>query len=268
MQFIFVQSRWNGYIGVGMLSCNSAQNLYAGYRFGNRMESKAKELIELDIFSRRVSPYFTWLESKIESGWSQSENVEANVLKEAKYLAESMRARFILGLNREEFMEEIRRTLELFELALDAFPDFASEIETKVQHFTKGLRTEFGEDVIPNGRVEAKKPKVKKPAKKVKNGVKAEKPKVKKAAKKSKKVKKETKVKKESAGKAVTDKDRDGTDMTSADKAMNDEKSAVVEPKADAREYSKAVPQTKNESGESSDGPIARFFKRLIWGEE
>lgn len=213
------------------------------------MESKSKELIDVDIFSRRISPYFTWLESKIESGWSQSENVDANVLKEAKHLAESMRARFILGLTREDFVVEIQRTLDLFDLALDAFPDYAGEVETKVQHFTKGLRTEFGDDVVPNGQVKAAAPKVKKNA----NGVKSERPKVKKT-KKAKKAKKSP-AKKEPKKQPKAEQKVEGKEMPTESQEKHDP--LTIE------EARKETPEQ-----ESRDGPIARFVKRLIWGDE
>lgn len=105
--------------------------------------------IDMDVYSRRIGPYFTWLESKIEGGWEQNETVPKDVLKEAKYLATTMRARFILGVSKGDFSKEVQRTLELFELSLDAFPTECDEIESKVKHFVKGISEELGAEFIP-----------------------------------------------------------------------------------------------------------------------
>ena len=113
------------------------------------MAQEAITEIDMDIFSRRVGPYFTWLESKIESGRTQSDSVKKDVLKEVRYLATNMRARFILGLSREDFTKEVRRTLELFELATEAFPEESEEVETKTKHFCKGISEELGLQFLP-----------------------------------------------------------------------------------------------------------------------
>jgi len=105
--------------------------------------------IDMDVYSRRIGPYFTWLESKIEGGWEQNETVPKDVLKEAKYLATTMRARFILGVSKGDFSKEVQRTLEMFELSLDAFPSECDEIESKLKHFVKGISEELGAEFIP-----------------------------------------------------------------------------------------------------------------------
>lgn len=113
------------------------------------MAQEAMTELDMDVFSRRISPYFTWLESKIESGWQQSESVQKDVLKECRYLSTNMRARFILGISREDFAKEVRRTLELLELASEAFPAESEEVETKMQLFCKGVSEELGAQFLP-----------------------------------------------------------------------------------------------------------------------
>ena len=105
--------------------------------------------IDMDVYSRRIGPYFSWLESKIEGGWEQNDTVQKDVLKEVKYLATTMRARFILGVSKNDFSKEVQRTLELFELATEAFPTESDEIEGKVKHFIKGISEELGSGFIP-----------------------------------------------------------------------------------------------------------------------
>jgi len=105
--------------------------------------------IDMDFFSRRIGPYFTWLESKIESGWEQNDTVQKDVLKEVRYLATTMRARFILGLSRDDFTKEVARTVDLFELATEAFPGESDEVESKLKLFCKGISEELGKDYIP-----------------------------------------------------------------------------------------------------------------------
>jgi hypothetical protein len=113
------------------------------------MSQEAITEIDMDVFSRRIGPYFSWLESRIESGWEQSDAVQKDVLKEVKYLATTMRARFILGVSKEDFTKEVKRTVELFELAQEAFPSESDEVETKMQHFCKGIAEELGKDFLP-----------------------------------------------------------------------------------------------------------------------
>ena len=113
------------------------------------MSQEAITEIEMEVFSRRIGPYFSWLESKIEGGWEQNENVPKDVLKEIKYLATTMRARFILGVTKEDFPKEVKRALELFELALDAFPNESDEIESRSKHFCKGVSEELGPQFLP-----------------------------------------------------------------------------------------------------------------------
>ncbi len=113
------------------------------------MAQEAITEIDMDVFSRRIGPYFSWLESRIESGWEQNDSVQKDVLKEVKYLATTMRARFILGVSKEDFSKEVQRTLELFELATDAFPSESDEVETKQKHFCKGIAEELGPQFIP-----------------------------------------------------------------------------------------------------------------------
>jgi hypothetical protein len=114
------------------------------------MSQEAIQEIDMDVFSRRIGPYFSWLESRIESGWEQGDRVEKNLLKEVKYLATTMRARFILGVSNGDFAKEVERTLELFELAQDAFPDESEEVENKMKHFCKGISEELGPQFLPD----------------------------------------------------------------------------------------------------------------------
>ncbi|HLF54501.1 MAG TPA: hypothetical protein VI612_02165 [Candidatus Nanoarchaeia archaeon] len=104
---------------------------------------------DMDVFSRRIGPYFSWLESRIESGWEQSDSIPKDVLKEVKYLATTMRARFILGVSKDDFSKEVQRAVELFELAEEAFPSEGEEIETKTKHFCKGVSEEIGSQFLP-----------------------------------------------------------------------------------------------------------------------
>ena len=113
------------------------------------MSQEAITEIDMDVFSRRIGPYFSWLESRIESGWQQSDSVSKDVLKEAKYLATTMRARFILGVSKDDFAKEVKRALELFELAADAFPSEGDEVDTKTKHFCKGVSEELGAQFLP-----------------------------------------------------------------------------------------------------------------------
>jgi len=113
------------------------------------MSQEAITEIDMEVFSRRIGPYFSWLESRIESGWQQSESVPKDVLKEVKYLATTMRARFILGVSKDDFGKEVQRTIELFKLASDAFPDNGDEVEGKMKHFCKGVGEELGAQFLP-----------------------------------------------------------------------------------------------------------------------
>lgn len=113
------------------------------------MSQEAITEIDMDVFSRRIGPYFTWLESRIESGWQQNDSIPKDLLKEVKYLATTMRARFILGVSREDFTREVQRAVELFELASEAFPGESDEVESKLKHFCKGVQEELGAQFIP-----------------------------------------------------------------------------------------------------------------------
>jgi len=126
-----------------------AQDLKTGFLQPENMPQEAITEIDMDVYSRRIGPYFSWIESKIEGGWTQSESVQKDVLKEAKYLATTMRARFILGVSKGDFSKEVHRTLELFELSLDAFPEESEEVEAKIRHFVKGVSEELGAEFIP-----------------------------------------------------------------------------------------------------------------------
>jgi len=114
------------------------------------MSQEAITEIDMDVFSRRIGPYFSWLESRIESGWEQSDIVEKDMLKEVRYLATTMRARFILGVSKEDFSKEVERALELFELSRDAFPAELDEIDIKEKHFSKGITEELGPQFLPD----------------------------------------------------------------------------------------------------------------------
>ncbi len=101
----------------------------------------------MDLFSRRIGPYFSWIESKIESGWIQNDG-KNSLLRKAKELSTNMRARFITGIDLIELKEEISIFEEFFNTALDKFPDYSDEIEIKLEHFYKGIRAEVGEEVL------------------------------------------------------------------------------------------------------------------------
>ncbi len=113
------------------------------------MSQEAITEIDMDVFSRRIGPYFSWLESRIESGWQQSDNIQKDILKEVKYLATTMRARFILGVSKEDFAKEVQRAVELLETAAEAFPGESDEIESKMGHFCKGISEELGPQFLP-----------------------------------------------------------------------------------------------------------------------
>ncbi len=113
------------------------------------MSQEAITEIDMDVFSRRIGPYFTWLESRIESGWQQSDNVQKDILKEVKYLATTMRARFILGVSKEDFTKEVQRAIELLKTASEAFPEESDDIESKMGHFCKGISEELGPQFLP-----------------------------------------------------------------------------------------------------------------------
>ncbi len=125
------------------------------------MSQAVMQEVNMDVFARRIAPYFSWLESRIESGWTQSEHITKDVLKETKMLSTNMRARFILGVGRDDFVQEVQRALELFELAADAFPDEADEIESKADSLIKGVSEELGPQFLPGQTsVVVEKPKV------------------------------------------------------------------------------------------------------------
>ena len=112
------------------------------------MKQEAVE-VDMEFFSKHVGPYFTWLESKIESGWEQSDSVQKDILKEVRYVSTNMRARFILGVSRDDFAKEAARTLDLLELAAEAFPAESDEIETKIKFFSRAIANELGENMLP-----------------------------------------------------------------------------------------------------------------------
>ena len=114
------------------------------------MSQEAITEIDMEVFSRRIGPYFSWLESRIEGGWQQNESVQKDILKETKYLATTMRARFILGVSKEDFAKEIQRAIELFKLASEAFPDNSDEVDVKMKHLCKGVSEEFGTEFLPS----------------------------------------------------------------------------------------------------------------------
>ncbi|HLC32819.1 MAG TPA: hypothetical protein VJJ82_03265 [Candidatus Nanoarchaeia archaeon] len=105
--------------------------------------------LDMDVFSKYIGPYFTWLESNIESGWQQSDSVQKDVLKEVRSIATTMRARFILGVTRNDFAKEIERAMDVLELAVEAFPQESEEIEAKIQQLTSGIAEKLGNDFVP-----------------------------------------------------------------------------------------------------------------------
>src|SRR3989338_3073115 len=98
----------------------------------NRMPQDQVSEFGMDVFSRRIGPYFAWLESRIESGWEQNESVSVDVLKEVRQLSNAMRARFILGVPTAELSNEVLQVIELFNIAADAFQYESEDIEEKV----------------------------------------------------------------------------------------------------------------------------------------
>lgn len=115
------------------------------------MSQEAIQEIDMDVFARRISPYFTWLESKIESGWEQHDSITKDVLKECKFLSTNMRAKFILGVSRADFVGEVQKAIDLFDLAQDAFRPEADEIQAKIQQLIKGISEELGPTYVPSG---------------------------------------------------------------------------------------------------------------------
>ena len=105
--------------------------------------------LDMDVFSKHIGPYFSWLESKIETGWQQSDSVPKDVLKEVRSVATTMRARFILGVSRGDFSKEVERALEVLELACEAFPHESDEIEVKMQALASGIAEKIGNDLVP-----------------------------------------------------------------------------------------------------------------------
>jgi len=151
-----------------------AQDLKASDILVVSMSQAVMQEVNMDVFARRIAPYFSWLESRIESGWTQSEHITKDVLKETKMLSTNMRARFILGVAKDEFIQEVQRALELFELAADAFPDECDEIESKSESLVKGIAEELGPQFLPGQTsVVIEKPRVQVP--KVEEVVKVEK---------------------------------------------------------------------------------------------
>jgi hypothetical protein len=138
-----------------------AQDLKVSPYLVASMSQAVMQEVNMDVFARRIAPYFSWLESRIESGWTQNEHITKDVLKETKMLSTNMRARFILGVAKDDFVQEVQRALELFELAADAFPDECDEIESKSESLVKGIAEELGPQFLPGQTsVVIEKPKV------------------------------------------------------------------------------------------------------------
>ncbi|MBS3125090.1 hypothetical protein J4211_02450 [Candidatus Woesearchaeota archaeon] len=114
------------------------------------MAQEAMAELDMDVFSKHIGPYFSWLESKIETGWQQSDSVPKDVLKEVRSIATTMRARFILGVSRGDFTKEIERAVEVLELACEAFPQESEEIEAKMTQLTGGIAEKLGNDLVPS----------------------------------------------------------------------------------------------------------------------
>jgi hypothetical protein len=245
------------------------------------MTEEQKTEVDMDVFSRRISPYFTWLESRIESGWKQSESFKKNILKETRMIATNMRAKFILGVDKEEFKQELEKAMELFELALDAFPDYSSEVESKMQHFAKGISTEIGPDVLPNGftnGVQKEEPKIQvKKAKVKKAKVKVEKSdsKVEKKVKKARTIKKETKVeeKVKKAKKKAVKKSTKAVKKTVKKEEEVEVKPEIIEPVIEKKEEHKEhkEPKTEEKPKESrpkKPNPVFKWFRNTIFGDD
>ncbi len=113
------------------------------------MTQEAISELDMDVFAKHIGPYFSWLESKIESGWEQSEHVQKDVLREVRSTSTTMRARFILGVSRNDFTKEIERAVGLLELAKEAFPQESDELDAKIQQLTSGIVEKLGNDLLP-----------------------------------------------------------------------------------------------------------------------
>lgn len=258
------------------------------------MTQEAITEIELDVFSRRIKPYFTWLESKIESGWEQSDTVRKDVLQETKMLLNTMRARFILGVRRDEFTNEVKKALEHFELALDAFPGESDEIESKMQHLCKGIQGELGAEFLPDGYAAIKEEKPKRQAsirpvaapevritiEQVKEETKKEKPDYIKSEQPKTKVKRPAKKKKQN--KARPKKEKSKTQKPTKKKAKKKsakksekKKQPVKKDKTTKRKTSEKTKGQSDESKEQSkpqrssklrNSTVKKWLKKFIYG--
>lgn len=244
------------------------------------MSQEAITEIDMDVFSRRIAPYFTWLESRIESGWEQT-GTDKDILKDTKHLATTMRARFILGVGVDDFKQEVQRVIALFEAASEAFPHESEEVESKLRHLTKGIAEELGKEFLPGGRTngriqEPPKPEPKpqppepepprpepgdpsepdKPDKKDKTAKRA--PKVKRAKPKTKKTKKATKAKKPKAARKKA---------TSTKKQKPKKQEPAQQPTESKQEPTPAKTEKKPKKPKGKTPRVFRWVKYLIYGE-
>jgi hypothetical protein len=206
------------------------------------MSQAVMQEVNMDVFARRIAPYFSWLESRIESGWTQSEHITKDVLKETKMLSTNMRARFILGVGRDDFVQEVQRALELFELAGDAFPEECDEIESKADSLLKGITEELGPQFLPSQTSVVEKPKVESPKveqvrieKEIKPVQKVEKLKIVKAEPKVEK--REIKVEKSKVEKVKPKVEVKKTAVKKVVKKVKSEKPKVAEPKVEKKDF-------------------------------
>jgi len=245
------------------------------------MSQAVMQEVNMDVFARRIAPYFSWLESRIESGWTQSEHITKDVLKETKMLSTNMRARFILGVGRDDFVQEVQRALELFELAADAFPDECEEIESKAESLVRGISEELGPQFLPDQTsVIVEKPKVQAPkveeSIKVEKAVdavkKVEKPKAPKVEKVEPKVEKTAPtVKKVSVKKRVkkpVEKVRKAPKVEKPKKPEIKKESKIRLPKFKLPKINVKMPQVKfSKKGIKNFGPV-KWVREFIFGED
>lgn len=257
------------------------------------------DLVDMEIFSRRIGPYFSWLESKIEGSWASEPRGE-ELLKETRAVSTSMRARFILGVPKKEFPSEVEKAADLLKQARDAFPDYSADVETKLQHFTKGITTEFGEMPFSNGfkidktetEVEVQKTKVSNEPKQktVKKKVTKTEPKIKitKDESKVRKVKEEKAVKKSKSKVDKSEKADKKIEKQKVEKAKTIESESVKEDvkKSSSKELPVKEPE-KSDTKETKElekkevkeavkpvkekkprkpNFVTKWIKRIIWG--
>jgi len=219
--------------------------------------------VDMDLFSRRIGPFFSWLESKIESGWTQNDG-KNNLLKQSRELSTNMRGRFITGITIEELKKEIQLFEEFFNLALDKFPDYSDEIEAKLEHFYKGLKTELGEEILKKNKQE---PEIKaEPITKKENVAESDFEKIK--NKNFSKVNKEI-LRKKPSKKVVKEVVKENAKRVKDKKSIASKKqNSVVKKLKKSRKKQKSKKIRTEKKHRKKGFFIVRFFKSIIFGED